>query len=422
MKQTITLLLLFFCFISNALTVNYSNFKEEKNFNKKLILSNILWEKYIGENTDSLKILGKEVIVLSFNIKDKLGIALGKRILGSYYIRTGNQQKGIKFLLDAKKEIEKRSDYEVLTEILNELGNAYNIAGQPKKAIVWYKKSIHSGKKSPNPTSKYLAEINIGKSLTDLGKYNEAKRIIEAYITKARLDKKYVSIANAYTRLGIIYQYLNQNEIAAKYFRKSNEINLKYGSKIHASHALNNLAIIQYSENKTDSCLFYFEEALKLREECGNWKGVTESYFNIGELYYDFGKFNLAIENYYKSIEIAKKNHLLNEEIDALQAIIEIYKEQNQPEKSMHLMAEYLELKNDQLENDNVELEENITFEKEIELKEHEYLQNIRELTLYDRIQTEKTNKMVVYIVCSLLVSIFGIFLYFNSKNRNLVN
>ena len=404
---------LVFSLFSQEQKFNYSDFKNAKDIDSKTKISLVLWNEYLRGSIDSLKVLSNELLLEGLEKKSYFAIASGKRAQGSFLIRDGKGLKGIQVLKEAKYYFEKIGDYTLLTETLSEIGNGYNLMGEPKNAIIWYNKSLVAGQKSEDPTSEFLAEINIAKSYTDLNQLDKAEKIILHYIKQTQKYKKIESEANAWTRLGIVYQLRGDNKLASKYFLKSTFLNVKAGSKIQASHGYNNLAIVCFEENDLEGALLNFEKALKLRLECHNWKAISESYFNIGEYYLEVKNHSKAIENYNKSLEVASNKGLLVEKMDALDAIIKVYKSKKDFVKAFQLMEEYLKVKSILLESDKIDLINASEMDLILQEKEQKLIQSNRESELFEKMKKQKMNMYFLIGGFSILFIVFIGFLFY---------
>jgi tetratricopeptide (TPR) repeat protein len=219
--------------------------------------------------------------------------------------------------------------------------------------------------------------------------------------------------ANAWTRLGIVYQLRGDNKLASKYFLKSTFLNIKAGSKIQASHGYNNLAIVCFGENDLEGALLNFEKALKLRLECHNWKAISESYFNIGEYYLEVKNHSKAIEHYNKSLEVASKKGLLVEKMDALDAIIKVHKSKRDFVKAFQLMEEYLKVKSVLLERDKMDLINASEMDLILQEKEQKLIQSNRESELFEKMKNQKMNMYFLIGGFSILFIVFIGFLFY---------
>ena len=328
------------------------------------------WNYFMRNNLDSLKIDALEILFLGLENKNNFAINVGKRSLGSYLIRTGETDKGLRYLTSSNSYFEEREDYLLQTEVLNELGNGYLYAGKPVMAEKYFLKSLKCGKNSPDPTSSFLAEANLAQAYINLQNYDKAEAYLQHYKVECLKIGKLESVANAYASLGQIALIRKKHALAKEYFRKSAGFGLKSKSKALVAHAYNNMAIAYFEEHKTDSSLALFQKALELRLKTKNAKSICESYYNIGGLYVELKHFDKALDYYTLCENHSKSNNLLKEEMDVNLAISDMYKLQKNFEKALVYSERYsdlLERYYSELSFDHTENQDNFHLLEEME-------------------------------------------------------
>jgi len=319
-------------------------YHQTSDLDKKAALGLEIWSPLMRDNLDSLRIIGFDLVLQGVEQRNGFATNVGKSALGSALIRTGEQDKGIKFLLEALKYFEERGDQVIITETLNEIGNAYMNKGLPLMAEKYYLKSLKAGKNSPDATSAFLAEINLGQAYIGLKNYDKAIAVIQHYKGEALKHGKLESVSNAYALLGTIEQQQKNIPLAMEYYQKSADFGLKSSSKAQIAHSYNNLAIVYFEKDEIEKTLEYFMKALEIRKETNNAKYICESYFNIGGLYFEMGKYEDAKAYYEKSLDFAKKRNLLKDEMDALFALSELFEVQKKSEMSLAYLHQYIDL------------------------------------------------------------------------------
>ncbi len=129
-------------------------------------------------------------------------------------------------------------------------------------------------------------------------------------------DKK--GISDAYNRIGNVYSFQNENELALEFYQKCLDIRIELGNSKGISNVYNNFAISYSSENQHGIALEYFYKALKESQKRNDSKDIASYYSSIATTYTEIPDYKNAIENYILSLDISKS---LNEE----QAIAHIY-------------------------------------------------------------------------------------------------
>ncbi len=301
----------------------YASFQHEEDIVKKAEAGLYLWNEYLRNDLDSLKIMAVELMLAAAEEKNAFAKAVGESSLGSYQIRTGEIEQGIEHLNSSRRFFSKREDYDQLSINYNELGNAYYLLGKYHDAIKMYLSSLRYGALAPDPTSAFNAKIGLGRSYCATGDTAVAVHTILKYKDEAAKFRKFEAVADAYAYLGEVEMERNP-DLSREYYEKSILFSGKSNSRAHLSHAYNNMAILHFNLGELDSSLFYFEKALSIRKKINHQKGLIESYYNIGYYYKETRDYHNAYINFSKSMDFAKKNGFSGDEYDALMEMKEL--------------------------------------------------------------------------------------------------
>lgn len=320
------------------------SYHEAKDLTTRSKVLNELWNDLIRSDIDTLTSISYLLIVDGIKNSNEFATAVGKRALGSALIRSGQTIEGIRLLDEAGKYFNGIQDFVALTEIYNEMGNGYYLAGQMKKAEQYYLMSLDIGTESPDPTSCFLAKVNLAQVYISKGKLEKAIRLLQDYKDSALKRGKLESVSNSYSLLGTIEQLKGNLLLAKEYFEKSIRFGLKSGSLSQQAQAYNNLAIVHFYAGRKDSVLHYFNKSLFLRKKTGNKKSIAESYMNLGEAYHKFGDFALSESNYEKAIQISIEAGLVSLQGELYGAIAELYLQFDQKDQAIELLQKQKEV------------------------------------------------------------------------------
>jgi tetratricopeptide (TPR) repeat protein len=344
-KFKLTLCLLLFGFLSFAQKGEFaskSNAQVKIQAAAQISLEN--WNLYMRNDLDSLKLDGLHIYRLGVKGGNPFAIHVGKRSLGSYLIRTGNQEKGIEYLKAANFYFNKKENYILQTETLNEIGNGYLYFSKPRVAEKYYLKSLKCGKKSPDPTSAFLAEVNLAQAYIDMGNTTKATAILNHYKNQAKKMKKLESVSNAYALLGAIQSGKGKFSLSKELFRKSAYYGFASNAIAQIAHAYTNMAIVYFQEGNQKEALNYFNKSLEIRLKTKNVRSISESYFNLGEYYSGIGDVQTAALYYEKCKAYCEENNLLKEEMEVLLSLINIDKMAKNFEIAVQKMEGYIAL------------------------------------------------------------------------------
>lgn len=211
--------------------------------------------------------------------KDSSGI--GRSLVNMAILQSYDEDYfgSIETSLEANKYLRKIDD----TIIRFTLASNYNNMGISSSYLYDFDNSLkfyaEALKYVNDPESKYLYHNNFGDVLTTLGKYKQAQQNFE--------------------------------------------IALQTKIKINYARALNNLAKAKYYDNKNYNPLPEFFKALKIRQEQDDSFAQNSSYATLSEYFFDKDKVK-ALDYAKKMLEVAKKNNSKEDQIQALQKIINL--------------------------------------------------------------------------------------------------
>lgn len=416
-KFKLTLCLLLFGFLSFAQKGEFaskSNAQAKIQAAAQISLEN--WNLYMRNDLDSLKLDGLHIYRLGVKGGNPFAIHVGKRSLGSYLIRTGNQEKGIEYLKAANFYFTKKENYILQTETLNEIGNGYLYFSKPHVAEKYYLKSLKSGKKSPDPTSAFLAEVNLAQAYIDMGNTTKATAILNHYKNQAKKMKKLESVSNAYALLGAIQSGKGKFSLSKELFKKSAYYGFTSNAIAQIAHAYTNMAIVYFQEGNQKEALKYFNKSLEIRLKTKNVRSISESYFNLGEYYSGIGDVQTAALYYEKCQDYCKENNLLKEEMEVLLSLINIDKMAKNFEIAVQKMEGYIALQKkyysevselNTRDRDIIEIVESLE-RAEFDKKEAQKLE--------ESIAAQRFQKYVLYAIFSLCAIALVLLAFYRKK------
>ena len=416
-KFKLTLCLLLFGFLSFAQKGEFaskSNAQAKIQAAAQISLEN--WNLYMRNDLDSLKLDGLHIYRLGVKGGNPFAVHVGKRSLGSYLIRTGNQEKGIEYLKAANVYFTKKENYILQTETLNEIGNGYLYFSKPRVAEKYYLKSLKCGKKSPDPTSAFLAEVNLAQAYIDMGNTTKASAILNHYKNQAKKMKKLESVSNAYALLGAIQSGKGKFSLSKELFRKSAYYGFASNAIAQIAHAYTNMAIVYFQEGNQKEALNYFNKSLEIRLKTKNVRSISESYFNLGEYYSGIYDFQTAALYYEKCQDYCKENNLLKEEMEVLLSLINIDKMAKNFEMAVQKMDGYIALQKKYYS----EVSELNTRDRDIieivESLEREAFDKKEAQKLEESIAAQRFQKYVLYAIFSLCAIALVLLAFYRKK------
>lgn len=336
LKATFTFLLLTIASNLNA-QVSYSAFENQSDLNVKSEMGLELWNYYSRFNLDSLKIAAVDLLLDASSEEHEFARAVGTRMLGSYLWQSGKVDQGLGYLVASCEYFEKKEDFMIASEILNEIGHSHFVNGNQDEAKEAYKKSLRLGEQSPDATAAFNGKLGLAKSYIVTGDTNVGMSLLHSYKQLSIQNQKYEAASDAFAYMAMIESDRGNDNLSVEYYTRSISYSKRSKSKVHIAHSYANMGILKFTLEEYDSSLHYFKKSLELRLEQKSIRPILEGYYNLGFFYMERDSTLLAIQNFNKSIELAKKNEHYSDEIDALNELIVIYNEMDNTD----LVGEY---------------------------------------------------------------------------------
>lgn len=141
--------------------------------------------------------------------------------------------------------------------------------------------------------------------------------------------------------IGNSYHNLYESENALYYFDLALKLKDELNDKKGRSTVLINLGNVYFFKEDYKKADEYYIQALEIREELNDSRGMLICYNNLGNVQIDYYKnFEKGLEYYYKSLEIAKKFNYENHGAEILYLIAEHYFLRDEFDKSLNILKE----------------------------------------------------------------------------------
>ena len=244
-------------------------FPEEK-VSEKRISQTLMRKGDLLKNIGELKQAQKdyeEILKIANPSEDKRLIAETYKDLGALFRLKHDHQKGLEFLLKAKKIFQDLKDDKEVAHTLNNIGNIYWIDSQYQKA---------------------------------LEAFGEALEIQRALENKS-------DIASTLNNMGSIYVSQHQYRRALEYHNESLQIKKELGNKEEIARSLNNIGFVYYLMGSLQNAISSYMESLELNQEIENKKEITINTVNLSECYFKLGEYEKAISYANMGLGIARK-------------------------------------------------------------------------------------------------------------------
>ncbi len=395
---------------------------------KKAEIFNKLFKKeYKKQSPDILIYYLNEAVKYAKKYSDSFQIAFAYRNMGFNYANMEEYKKGLEYYSKAEVLLKKLKRFDKLFVIFKEKGGVYERMHKNKKAIYYYSKSLNLidsllNTNKPDTLQLFKNQIELLSLMsyiyTKISKYDKVAELgLKALkISEANNYKKGIIKAN--TELGQLYRKLNNFEKAQYYLEKALELesksenidtnslfsiyltlglnfrgkkeyekalkyinkSLKYGTKPVSRDdyyklmlAYNSLALIYMDQKKYPLALKNYLKALENAKKSKSPYIISAAQINVGSVYEKNHKYKKAIKQYEKGLEIAEKYKYLKWQREACAGLSNCYKHLNNFEEAYYYFQDYKIL------NDSLKIEET----------------NLKISELQTKYDTEKKNKQI---------------------------
>lgn len=320
---------------------------------------------------DSAYYYFKNANVVYYDIKDSLSLAYNQIMMARIH-QFYNDYNASEELATQSIDYLQAKDISYLMEAYNILGNVYLNTQKYDQAYIYYHQSLKLTEKPS--TAELSLKNNIASLLINLGKYEEAKVILQ--------------------------EILNSNLINTNALLKST--------------ALLNLGYALFKQNSNEG-LEQMLTSLKIREDANMELSSIENYIKVAE-YYQLKDKVVATNYLKKALVLATKHRSIDNKILALKRLIPLTKNNA---ATLNYSEEYIRL------NDSITTVRNqaknqfakMRFDYSKELEQNQMLKS-KEIENQLMIQKQKNTH---FVLCSIIafVTIFFYFIYYYIRNKH---
>ncbi|MCR8669009.1 tetratricopeptide repeat protein [Aestuariibaculum sp. M13] len=241
----------------------------------------------IGDFNESYS-AAKKANDLSIEIDYKRGVAYSLKNIGLTQFYQGKYLDVLNSWTQSLKEFESINDTIGMATVVNNLGVIYYSQGGNVKALDYYLRSLSISEKIKDNYNVAQTLLNIGGLYAEMGNYDKAL--------------EYFNKFNDYK------QNVNDND-----------------SKLLIGYLMG-VGEVYYKKGQYDEALYYYQEALVINNIVSK---RVDNLLKIGKVLLKKNEIKKSIQNFNDAYEISKSNELLLSQIQALDALGEVYRKEN---------------------------------------------------------------------------------------------
>lgn len=291
-----------------------------------------IYEK-IGEQIASEKDV-MDGLELALTINYYHGVALAYNTIAIVKAKSGNLEdsktdlyKSIAAYQKTHKTFELKSPY-------SNIGQVYDIMGDPDKAFEYFQKALNINRSFGNELGTATQLNNIGGIYQRKGNlpralehYQEALDILETYQSYSRIFYVYGSI-------GMIYTRQKKYDLAEAYFQKGIELGAEQNNKEALAVGYAHMAELMSEQGHYRESNINYLKALELTESQGDLSKINTYYSHIGENYLDLELYDSAKYYFIEALKLGRSLQLNRLIEPADMGLAEIYLHENALELS----------------------------------------------------------------------------------------
>lgn len=255
-----------------------------------------LFNTAFSQSTDSLKIMAKEAVG-QMKLKHYQKIAL------RYYGKEQYDSAPKYFDLMAEYAL-KIGELEMAGQGFNNAGGISSTLGDFKGAIKSYERSIETFRANGDSVSLAVAYTNLGLAYKGMNVYEQAfENLFEAARTFENLDSLSY-LASSYSAIGNIHRDLGDEQRSYDYLTKSLRLRKEISDTSGIAASLHNLGIWSFEFGNTAEAIKLLNEALSFKKQSGSRLPIASTLAQLGDIYLSLNDTEQARRYYLESLGI----------------------------------------------------------------------------------------------------------------------
>src|SRR6056297_2118955 len=226
--------------------------------------------------------------------------------------RSKNPDKALTYALSAIKISKETSNYEVWSKAEYLAGFAHYVQNDFKEAVEHFEKSLDLSDNHGFIESKAAALNRLGNTYQLMGQYEQALRFYQQALTINKKLENNQEIARNLTNLGSIYRLFGNYELAINQHLEALKIYEELQNNEGIAWSALNIARLFKMMKNYEKSIEYINQSLDIYQQIEEDNqvpvGVTLCLKEFGDVYYEMGDFNQAVEYSNRVLDMNKKS------------------------------------------------------------------------------------------------------------------
>lgn len=311
-------------------------------------------------------------------------------------------KQSLDLAIELNDEILQAEAWEEISHVERRLGNNINSFNASLKALNIYENKKLFERQSASYVqiaSNYITDEDYPTAIIYLKK---AKKIY-------RETNNDLNLALTMINLGEAYRLYNQLDSSTIYFKKALELNHTQHSDIILGYASGNLGMVYEKVGKIGEAKDNLEMSISILSELGDSYSTSIYMAELGSIYKNEKKYNIAEKKYQEAMAIAKQANLKEQIRDINALFTALYEEQGMYDKALVHQKKFQIYQDSLINKKNIQQIEQLKAGYEIGHRESEIL----------RLNEIGTNRKRLNIGLLISIGTLGLFLYLLYRTNN---
>lgn len=347
-------------------------------------LKALIWEEYMYANPDSAYVLAQLGLEYAQSVGDTASMISALSLQGVSLNQRGRSEEAISHLQTAMELATLTKNDVARARLIGNIGNTYVNQGQYSKALF----SFLECHRLFELTGERRAEAGALFSIGHIYHYNNRPAKALEYMGRAlevfRHENEVDGMATVLMSMGTSYKNLNQLDIALAYYDsalvKVKELDQPYFYAQWHHH----MGALYLMDNNLEKALLHYSECKEASLEANHQRYYLGATLGIGKIYALNGRRDEAMNIAKKALEMAKEQGALEEQLSAMDILIQGYRELGNAKQALFIQDEMF------LIQDSIALEETAQRLQEMEFNRQMLADSLRQ-------EEEKLNIEIAY-------------------------
>jgi tetratricopeptide (TPR) repeat protein len=273
-----------------------------------------IWHGKVGEALEAVYADRLEVLNGQLSHHFELGEKWEKAV--DYALKSANHAKKVYAYQEAIRMYEKareihprltRETYKEEFTISGGLAYVYQSTGEYEKALQECRMMDDSARRKGDEVKRGEGLSKIGEVYTFLGNNDMAKVCGEKAEEIHRKMRNQKELARCLIHNGNVHLRYGELGEALKYYEESLEIRRKLDNKNGMASNFNNIGLIHMNRRNYDEALKYFKKSLEIHREIGDKMNLSNNLNNIGNVHAALVNYGEALKAYEESLSIRRE-------------------------------------------------------------------------------------------------------------------